>query len=437
MDENLCFFLRVEDVATDEEGDGPGNTATYDVGSFIVSWRNPGPVHRLGAANWDPDADEGKKQGAAITAKAPLTVTEGDADGSQFALTLSSGISVSRMTVTFTAPPTVTINPTSVLVSNTNTRVVSVFPVTVTAGHDRNVISEKIVITATASGGGPNYNGKTTTIAVMTADDDFSMKSDVPSVTEDTPLADLKPKWVTLTVDAPKGGEAYVKPIQLGAAGGTGYVFTQVILVNNRGQPYDPAADTITMVTPVASSSTAGRSFADVWLVATDDLEDEEPQLIQIGADPTSEEGRIQPVMITIIDSDPEVTLSIDAVDEGADEVTMTITATAAGPMPGIFEIAADRWNLAAVAPADTVPTGFELVASGTLTIDRNQTTGTVTVTVTAPDDEDTEDAKFKIGLTTNQVVQLSPADPEVMVTVGMLEVTVTDDDKDNGNGGG
>ena len=140
--------------------------------------------------------------------------------------------------------------------------------------------------------------------------------------------------------------------------------------------------------------------------------------------------------MIMIVDSDPEVTLSIDAVDEGADEVTMTITATAAGPMPGIFEIAADRWNLAAVAPADTVPTGFELVASGALTIDRNQTEGTVTVTVTAPDDEDTEDAKFKIGLTTNQVVALVDA-TDVDITVGMLEVTVTDDDEDEGNGGG
>ena len=252
------------------------------------------------------------------------------------------------------------------------------------------------------------------------------------SVTEDTPFAGPDPRWVTFTVDAPEGGTASTAPIQLGAVGGTGYTFTQVTFAGNNANPYDSSATALDEVIPVASTRTAGRSFADVWLVAHDDTEDEEPQTIRIGADPDSEEGRIQPVMITIIDSDPEVTLLIDAVDEGADEVTMTITATAAGPMPGIFELPAGRWN---VAGAADLPTGFEFVVSGTLTIDRNQTKGTVTVTVTvtvtAPDDEDKEDAKFKIGLTTNQVVGLSGVDPAVNVSVGDLEVTVTDDDKD------
>ena len=145
------------------------------------------------------------------------------------------------MTVTFTAPPTVTINPTFVLVSNSATRVSD--PVTVTAGHDRNVTSEKVVITATASGGGPNYNGKTTTIAVMTADDDYSLTSDVPSVTEDTPFADASPKGVVFTVTAPTGGEVYEEYIQLGEAGSADYVFTQLRYTFLAGVvPYDPSA---------------------------------------------------------------------------------------------------------------------------------------------------------------------------------------------------
>ena len=53
----------------------------------------------------------------------------------------------------------------------------------------------------------------------------------------------------------------------------------------------------------------------------------------------------MEPAMITIVDADPEVTLSIEDVDEGAEDMTVTVTATAAGPMPGIFEIPASAWD--------------------------------------------------------------------------------------------
>ncbi|WP_419167231.1 hypothetical protein [Candidatus Palauibacter sp.] len=72
------------------------------------------------------------------------------------------------------------------------------------------------------------------------------------------------------------------------------------------------------------------------------------------------------------------------------------------------------------------------------MTIDRNQTEGTVTVTVTAHEDADEDNEMLEIGLT-NQVVQLADA-KGVSVTVGMLEVTVEDNDGGNGgngNGGG
>jgi hypothetical protein len=319
----------------------------------------------------------------------------------------------------------VSVDPTSVRITG---RAMVSDPITVTAGHDRNVSSDEVEITATASGHA-NYRGATGAVAVTAVDDDYSLTSDVASVTEKSALSDVNPVWVTFFVTAPPGGTVSRAAIQLGVEGSADYVFTPVILVGSRARPYNPDADRIPMITPVRR--TTRLSTADVWLVASDDNEDEELETIQIGADPTGEEGRIEPVMITVVDADPEVTLSIDAVDEGADEVTMTITATAAGPMPGIFEIPADRWD---IANAANLPTGFELVASGTLTIDRNETEGTVTVTVTAPDDADKEDAMFKIGLTTNQVVALGGVE-NVDTSVGMLEVTVTDDDKDNGGG--
>ena len=133
--ENLCFFLNVEDVAMDEI-DADGNKAAYDVGSFSVGWAQPGQVHRIGAANWDPDTDTTDDPGDPITAIDRLTVTEGDVDGSQFVITLSSE-AVGLVTVSFSAPTTVAFSPTYVDIEQG--KMVSE-PVTVTAGHDRNVM---------------------------------------------------------------------------------------------------------------------------------------------------------------------------------------------------------------------------------------------------------------------------------------------------------
>ena len=171
-------------------------------------------------------------------------------------------------------------------------------------------------------------------------------------------------------------------------------------------------------------------TFYDVWLVATDDTEDEEPEMIQIGAEPTGEDARIEPVMITIMDADPEVTLSIEDVDEGAEEVTVTLTATAPGPMPGIFEIPASAWALA----ADQA--GYALTASGTLTIDRNETEGTVSLTVTVPEDDDQDDGMFMVEYSAGAVTLTGADDVQVSVEA-MVAGRVVDNDKDDGNGGG
>ena len=338
VQENLCFYLSVEDVATDEEGDGPGNIAPYDVGSFSVNWRNPGSVHRLGAANWDATAQPAAA-GAAITDDAPLMVAEGAT--AQYVVTLTSAPR-RDVVVRLSAPATVTVDPASVTIARG--AMVSP-PITVTAGHDRNVISEEAVITATAASVEPRYNGATGSVAVTSADDDYKMSVFIKDrsganrfdgVTEQTPFNDgvAVARWVTIRITAPEGGEANLDAIMLGS-GGDDYTFRRPSfeLYDNSPDPYLGTEQTVTSRAPIAYSFLpAGASETDVWLVANDDLEDEEVEFIQIGADPDDEAGRIEPVMIRIDDADPDVTLSIGDVSEGADGTTMTITATAAGP---------------------------------------------------------------------------------------------------------
>ncbi|WP_419934841.1 hypothetical protein [Candidatus Palauibacter sp.] len=367
----------------------------------------------------------------------PLKPAEGGE--AKFAIQLTSAPRA-RVVLSFSAPPTVTVSPTSVEIAP----LMTTSPViTAMAGHDRNVVSEEAVITVTATTIEPRYSGATGAVNVTTTDDDFALSVTPTSVTENTPFASESARLVRILVQAPKGGMVNTERVMLGASG-AGYTFrTATVSATGVATPYTGGEQDIAEVMPAAVGATRpGLSVAYAWLSADDDTADEDPQLIQIGETQTDEEARIEPAMITIVDADPDVTLSIDAVDEGADEVTMTITATAAGEMPGIFEIAADRWALVEDEDQET-PTleslGYAVVASGSLTIDRNQTSGTVTVTVSVPEDADKDDGMFKVavsdaGGTVAQVVTLSPTTPrKVDVSVGQLEVTVTDNDKSDG----
>ena len=433
VEEALCFYLYTEDVATDEDGDGPGNYEMYDVGSFSVSWLNPGPVHRIGAANWDPDAqDATPMQGAAITADAPLKATEGAVAGAQFVVTLSSPAD-GDLTVSLSAPTTVTLDPASVTIAD---GMMVSDASTVTAGHDRNTASEEVEITATVSGG-TNYDGSSGKIAALTVDDDLDLVVTPRSVTEQTALAaEGTATLVEVRVYWPTGATRpdFIQDpvtVPLGQTGQDDYTFYP-IRVDGGIVPFDPA-DPGTEAANVSlrpSSLNLQRGYWYAWLVAEDDTDDEEPETIQIGADATEEAGRMEPAMITIMDSDPEVTLSIEDVDEGAEDMTVTVTATAAGPMPGIFEIAAGDWEALS---QEMMEAGYAFTASGTLTIDRNQTEGTVSVTVTAPEDDDKDDGMFMVSLTDPAVALSGAAPGQGEVTVGMLTVKVVDNDKDDG----
>ena len=416
VSENLCFYLYVEDVATDREGDGPGNWKEYDVGSFSVSWSNPGSVHRLGAANWNPDAEAPvPMQGAAITEDAPLTVTEGAT--AQYVVTLTAA-PTAEVVVSLTAPPTVTVTPASVTIA-ANALVSEA--ITVTAGHDRNNSSEKAVITATASGD-INYRGATGAVNVTTADDDFMLAVTPGTVTENDALTTNKATRVTITVTPADSTE-----VTLGAAG-AGYEFRPY----TKNMPYDGTVASIAVIKPVIATPTAKSASVSVWLLVADDETDPEtPETIQIGTSPTNEEMRVEPAMITVVDADPEVTLSVTPgqVDEGAENVTLTVTATAAAPMPGIFE-----FNLSALAPRGegAADSGVTVVGTGTLVIDRNATTGTGTITVTVAEEEDatdTEDAEVEIGLDAAAV-----SVDGIMVTVGRADLKVVDNDEDDGS---
>ena len=438
--EVLCFFLITEDVATDEEGDGPGNRATLEVGSFTVGWPDPGPTFKVGADNLGGSP---LAQGATITAEAPLRVTEGAA-GSRFLFTLSS-TSNSAVTFSLSGPPSVTFTPATATV--TAGQEVSE-PVTVTAHHDRNVTSDKAVITATAASVDDNWAGKTHTVPVLAVDDDYTMSVVIKDrggdnrfngVTEKSPFDDgaAVARWVTIRITAPEGGMPQTDPIVLTGSSATGDFAFSAPTWAIYGTSPDPYLSTAAVVLTVDAAEypflPAGATEADVWLIANDDLEDEEAEFIQIGADPQGEVNRIEPVMVRIDDADPDVTLSIGNVSEGADGVTMTVTATAGGPMPGIFDLPAARWALVDEGGA-LATAGYVFTASGPLTIDRNQMSGTVTVTVTAPEDADTDNEMLKIGLTTTQAVELTDA-TDVSVSVGMLDLTVTDNDEENGGG--
>ena len=285
----------------------------------------------------------GADEGAEITDGAPLMVTEGDIDGSQFVVTLTSpALGGHRRDGPLQRAGGVSVDPTSVIMSNLD---IASDPITVTAGHDRNVSSDEVEITATASGHA-NYSGATGAFAVTVVDDDYSLTSNVSSVTEETPFADASPPLGDVHADVAGGCRATGDDaLQLGDADSDDYVFIGVrYSTSGVRAPYDPTEDNVPISTIEFEEEAEGRSGADVWLLAIDDTEDEPLETIQIGEDQIGEVGRIEPIMITIVDSDPEVTLSIEEVDEGAEDMTVTVTATAAGPMPGIFEIPASAW---------------------------------------------------------------------------------------------
>jgi hypothetical protein len=329
----------------------------------------------------------------------------------------------------------VTVSPASVLIAKNDD---NSQPFTVVVGHDRNTTSDAVELTATISalsGSDANYVGRTTKVPVMAADDDYTVTPDLKVLTEKTPFTDVDGKWVTILVS--RSADPPATTLTLGESGSTDYTFREFAFNQAFTGPAAPYDGTTTVITEVTLNDYTylkpGQSRADVWLVANDDTEEEQTEFVQFGADPTGEANRIVPALVPLLDADPDVTLSIDAVAEGADGVTLTVKATSAGPMPGIFDLPADRWQLVDEGGA-LATAGYVFTASGPLTIDRNETSGTVTVTVTTPEDEDTDNEMLKIGLTTEQSVTLADA-TDLKVSVGMLEITVEDDDEENGGG--
>ena len=340
-----------------------------------------------------------------VDADNALTVTEGvtgtGVGTGAFAITLSSA-ATADVTVTFSHPPTLDVSPGSVTITAGD---LMSSRINVTAGHDRNTSSEEATISASATSTDADYRGATGSVPVLSADDDLAMTVTPRSATENTPFATTSASLVTVTVTAPMGGTRNTAGVTV--PNNDDVTFYPVTVSGTTITPFDPAAPGSALTAIEQDSVAPLVSRGRAWLVVTDDLLDEDPEMIQVGTTPTGEENRIEPVMISLGDSDPDVTLSIDAVEEGADEVSMTITAMSNGPMPGIFEIPTNRWGLVdedgvGVATDSTAPTGYVFTVSGPLTIDRNQTEGTVTVTVTAPEDADDEDEMFKVGLNAN-----------------------------------
>ena len=322
-------------------------------------------------------------------------------------------------------------------------------PLWVTGRHDRDTESENVDITATASGD-EKYAGLSTTIYAQNKDDDFSVTVSPDEVTENNALTADVATLITVTVRPPPAGT--VTPIPLGTSG-AGYEFRPYV----KDAPYDPTATAITAIAGPGSTATDDYELtvakdmksasAKVWLLVADDATNPTtPETIQIGTTPTGDAARIVPDMITVTDADPEVTLTLTAADgtssiaEGAQNVTMTLKATASSVMPGIFEIdlASATLNVAGNGASDETVT---VTGSGLLVIDEGDREGTVTITVSAADgaasgtDVNTADDTVYIGFADPpaeaavSTVTVSVDGTDTTVTVGSAKLTVVDND--------
>lgn len=434
--EQLCFYLSVEDVATGSDGKGAGNGAEYELGSFQIGWKDPGPVYNIEAFPATADETNPTTDPATIaagaeafTAKDPAEATEGveatstDPAPTVFAIQLSAA-PTADVTVALSAPPAVTLAPASVTIAAGGTVSTAI---TMTAEHDRNTASESVNITATATSGDDNYDGTSVTIPAMTVDDDFTLSVTPGTVAENDALTEDVPTLVTITVTPPLPVADPLTEIALGT-GSTGLEFRAYV----KDAEYDPTAAAITGAAPVAATNGKSASVS-VWLLVANDTDvgdPDNPETILIGTAPDNEEGRMEPVMITVTDADPEVTLSVTPgeVNEGDEDVTLTITATASAPMDGIFEFPLSELQVTDSSPTAGVTLGG---LTGTLVIDNNATTGTATFTATvAEDDDDTNDHEVTIGRSDGTVTVGT-----LTVTVGRAELTVVDnDEEDDGN---
>ncbi len=394
---DYCFYLHAEDDARDADDRAAVNDYSDQVATFSVGWPGTPPT----APTPGPTFEFTTVAGAAIAGA--LEVTEGDATGVQYAVSLTAG---DTAMVTLTTSPGVVVAPTTLSFPNTNVTGADTLLVTVTTRHDLDILTDMGTVSHSATG----YAAAS--VAVESQDDDFEIMVSPSSIREDD-----GPTAVVVTVNAGEAADVSAA-IVVGLAEGpdTGTANTDLETASAGEASVTVSATTRTGVDTVmvdaADDSTRGEENESIVLTMTT---------------PTSTVGGegvyAEPTNIMIMDDDPDVTLSLSQseVDEDAGTVTVTITATADAPVDGITTFGLALTGTATGGGTDYAdPDGASLA----LTINRGSTTGTTSVTLTITDDGDDE---------SNETIIFDDADGALVgtkrYTVGPATLTIMDND--------
>ena len=388
--ETYCFYLEVEDSATDSDGRGDGNMMAYDVGQFTVDWPGtpptppgPRPMFMFHATDAATELDS-------------LQVAEGAASDNTYRVTLANAPADATypLTMTIDGPATV-----GTAVGATFTAATDTVTVTVTPRHDLNIASEAHMLSHEAMG----FDDTDFMVRVM--DEDLEISVSPSSIRENDDATDA-----VVTVRAGLGADiTSALSVTLGAETGT-------------TDAADIASDSEGTAEVTVSAMT--RMGVDTVMVnAVDDaVQDEENEAISLTATSTEQGVYVKSARIMILDDDPDFTLSanVTEVNEDAGTVTVNFTAESDVPVGGIVNFALTAGGTATATDDYTVnPTTVNLQ------IDGGGMSATATATLTIVDDA-TDEA--------NETIIFSDADGAEVTgdktyTIGMVTITIMDND--------
>ena len=305
-----CFFLKAEDDARDADDRATANVFSAKLSTFNVGWPAGPPAPPPGPTFEFMNVDGTEIDG-------PLEVTEGDATGVQYAVSLANvataPTAASPLAVTLSRSPGVIVAPASLSFPNTNVTGADTLIVTVTTAHDLDIMSNAGSVGHSAT----DYDAAS--LAVQSNDDDFAISVDTESIREDDAATE-----VTVTVTA-------------GTAPSADTDVTVTLGYPDGDAETTPAAATEVTVT-IEADDMSGEAKVNVDAI-DDTARDEVNDMISL-TQSASDQGGVYyvPASIKIEDDDPDVmlSLSMDEVDEDAGTVTVRITATADAPVNGI-----------------------------------------------------------------------------------------------------
>ena len=389
-----CFWLASADVAVEANGRGPGNPGNYELGSFTVNWPAAPPPPPAGPTFEFTNVDGTDIDGA-------LEVTEGDATGTQYAVSLAN-TDADTVAITLTPSAGVTVNPTTVNFPNPTDPTADTVIVTVTTAHDTDIMADDGMVAHSATG------FESASVAVQSNDDDFAISADVASINEDASAT-------TVTAGTAPAAETTV---------------TVAIGYPTGDAETTPAPPTSVDVV-IAAEMTSGEAEVEVDAI-DDSVRDEVNDEISLTVGASAEQGVYYvPASIGITDDDPDITLSLDVteVNEDAGTITVEITGTADAPVGGILNFSlgyagstASRGAVGSTVAIDD----FRTPEFVDLQFNARATTATATVTIEIVDDGTDE---------SNETIRLDDADGAQVggagktYTVSPVTLTIIDND--------